>query len=99
MKNNSVIPFDFYNSLSIALMPYIRYWNDWATSSNCFLSKEELEIIQIWLNLRSKKRMEEELKIDEENLKNLLHSIVIKLQLNLYKFKEWLKENELVSEN
>jgi hypothetical protein len=71
------------------LDPYASIWCYWTKTEACFLTKEEVKVIESYVYFRSYDPISEELNITILHSAIILREAMFKLQFNLRKFEHW----------
>lgn len=77
------------------LEPYAAMWQEWTESGACFLSKQEIKILQNYLLSGSCSSSCVEFNISEIIVTDILDQIQVRLRWGSYKFESWLTERLL----
>jgi len=86
-------PVNQKKNLAKALKPYADSWNEWIKSPSCFLSIQEIQLIEIYQQTGSYAACRDHLHIGIIEAANELIKIILRLKVSVNKFQQWKNGN------
>jgi hypothetical protein len=93
-----IAPVNQKKELARALKPYKRY-NDWIKTRDCFLNREEIGLVSLYLHTGSYSICASVLKISLVDAANKLIKIILRLNTQLPFYQEWEKHDLALHKN